>query len=85
MGFGGLGAAVCPPPRYLQPLGTVALGAVPLDDELAQVQQEDVAPVEAFPAHLHLQRDGGGQDVSPPTPTCPVCRCLHPDGMVLGR
>lgn len=45
---------------YLQPLISVALRAIPLDNELAQVQQEHVPLVEAVPAHLHLQQDGIG-------------------------
>lgn len=39
---------------HLQPLLSVALGSVPLDDRLPNVQQKHVAEVEALPAHLHL-------------------------------
>lgn len=57
---------------YPQPLLSVTLRAIPLDDELAQVQQEYVSSVEAFPAHLHLQQDGIGKS------GCQAAECLYP-------
>lgn len=59
---------------YPQPLVSVALRAIPLDDELAQVQQEHVSSVEAFPAHLHLHQDGIGKG------GCEAAECLDPHG-----
>lgn len=65
-------------PPYPQPFGTIALGAVPLDDELAKVQQEDIAQVEAFPAHLHLQQDRVGQAHTVPLLSNPPTRVCAP-------
>lgn len=39
---------------YLESLHVVALGAIPLDNDVSQVQDEHVSMVEAAPAHVHL-------------------------------
>lgn len=40
---------------HLQALSAVALWAIPLDDDLSKVQQEDITLVKTVPAHFHLQ------------------------------
>lgn len=44
-------------------LSNAALGPIPLDHHLAQVQQEDVTPIKAVPRELHLPESGAaGQE-----------------------
>lgn len=48
----------------LETFPTVALRAIPLDDDHPKVQQEDIASVKAVPAHFHLRvssQSGSGQ------------------------
>lgn len=61
---------------YPESLHPVALRPVPLDNQLAQVQEKHIAAVEALPGHFHLQSRGEGawhshlpcHWVSPPQP-----------------
>lgn len=52
-------------------LGNAALGPIPLDHHVAQIQQEDVILIKAVPGELHLPEPGGQgvrQGVIPPAP-----------------
>lgn len=52
----------------LETFPTVALRAVPLDDDHPKVQQEDIASVKTVPAHFHLRvssQSGLGRSEAP--------------------
>lgn len=43
---------------YPESLHVATLWPVPLDDELAKIQEENVPSVEALPGHIHLGSTG---------------------------
>lgn len=85
MGFGGLGAAVCPPPDTFSLSARLLSGPFHWMMSWPRSSRKTSPRLKLFQLISTCSGMGRGQDVSPPTSTCPVRRCLHPDGMVLGR